>query len=170
MASDPISNKPADKTAKPAAAEPSAKPSVSPPRSAVPLGSPTPRVPTARASTAATLRSLETPALPPRTVKCPKCGADTREVARFCQRCHMTLRFTCPSCKHEQRTGGTCEKCGIDFLKYIGAVVAAKKDEADAAHERLERRSKLLRNILYIPLTGGLSLLSMLRPKRDGNK
>ena len=102
----------------------------------------------------------------------------------------MTLRFTCPSCKHEQRTGGTCEKCGIDFLKYIGAVVAverasgqqqrlatydgavvaAKKDEADAAHERLERRSKLLRNILYIPLTGGLSLLSMLRPKRDGNK
>jgi len=74
----------------------------------------------------------------------------------------MTLRFTCPSCKHEQRTGGTCEKCGIDFLKYIGAVVAAK--------ERLERRSKLLRNILYIPLTGGLSLLSMLRPKRDANK
>jgi hypothetical protein len=79
----------------------------------------------------------------------------------------MTLRFTCPSCKHEQRTGGTCEKCGIDFLKYIGAIVAAKKDESDAAHERLERRSKLLRNILYIPLTGGLSLFSMLRPKRD---
>jgi hypothetical protein len=82
----------------------------------------------------------------------------------------MTLRFTCPSCKHEQRTGGTCEKCGINFLKYIAAVVAVKKDEADATHERLEQRSKLLRNILVIPLTGGLSLLRMLGPKRDSKK
>jgi hypothetical protein len=107
---------------------------------------------------------------PPRTVKCPKCGVDAREVARFCQRCHMTLRFTCPACKHEQRKGGSCEKCGVDFLKYITAVVDAKKDNRDAAHDRLERRSSFVKNILFIPLTGGLSLLSLLRPKKDSSK
>jgi hypothetical protein len=106
----------------------------------------------------------------PRTVKCPKCGADAREVARFCQRCHMTLRYTCPACKNEQRKGGSCEKCGVDFLKYIVAVVDAKKDTRDLAQERLERRSSLVKNVLAIPLTGGLSLLTLLRPKKDSTK
>ena len=110
------------------------------------------------------------PTVPPRMVKCPKCGADEREVARFCRRCHMTLRYTCPACKHEQRKGGSCEKCGVDFLKYIVAVVDAKKDSRDVAQERFDRRSGLVKNVLMIPLTGGLSLLSLLRPKRDKSK
>lgn len=92
-------------------------------------------------------------------MKCPKCGAEARDVARFCQRCHATLRFSCPSCGHEQRVGGVCEKCGTNFLKYINAVVAMKKVAADAAQDRFERRSGFLANILLIPLTGGLSLL-----------
>src|ERR1700676_1932145 len=74
-------------------------------------------------------------------VKCPKCGTEVRDIAKFCTRCHSTLRFQCPSCKNEQRHGGTCDKCGIDFLKYIGAVVIAKKAEADQIHERIEQRS-----------------------------
>jgi hypothetical protein len=105
-----------------------------------------------------------------RTVKCPKCGADAREVARFCQRCHMTLRFTCPACKNEQRKGGTCEKCGVDFLKYITAVVDAKKDTRDVAQDRFDRRTSLVKNVLLIPITGGLSLLGLLRPKKDNSK
>lgn len=105
-----------------------------------------------------------------RTVKCPKCGASAREVARFCQRCHMTLRFSCPACKHEQRTGSTCEKCGVDFLKYIVAVVDAKKQSRDAEQERFDRRTSLVKNILAIPLTGGLSLLALIRPKKTTAK
>jgi zinc ribbon protein len=105
-----------------------------------------------------------------RTVKCPKCGATAREVARFCQRCHMTLRFSCPACKNEQRNGGTCEKCGVDFLKYIVAVVDAKKQSRDAEQERFERRTGLVKNILAIPLTGGLSLLALFRPKKTPAK
>ena len=31
------------------------------------------------------------------TYKCPKCGTNARDVARFCPRCHTTLRFECPS-------------------------------------------------------------------------
>ena len=100
------------------------------------------------------------------TYKCPKCGTDAREVARFCPRCHTTLKFECPSCGNRQRTGGKCEKCGVDFIKYIGAVVAAKKAEADAVHERLENRSSLLKGLLWLPFNGGVSLMRYFFVKR----
>ncbi len=100
-------------------------------------------------------------------VNCPKCGTPVRDVARFCTRCHATLRFRCPSCGHEQRHGGACEKCGIDFLKYISAVIDAKKDEADRFHERLEQRSTLMKNILWVPFTLGIPLIRSLLISRD---
>jgi hypothetical protein len=92
-------------------------------------------------------------------MQCPKCGNEARDIARFCQRCHATLRYQCPSCKNEQRHGGTCDKCGVDFLKYISAIVAAKQAEADAAHERLEQSSNLMKNVLLTPFTLGIPLL-----------
>jgi zinc ribbon protein len=95
-------------------------------------------------------------------MKCPKCGTEARDIARFCPRCHMTLRFECPSCKHEQRHGGQCDKCGVDFLKYVNAVVAGKKNEADAARERLEDRSNLMKNVLFAPFTMGIPLIRSL--------
>lgn len=103
----------------------------------------------------------------PSTLQCPKCGTSVRSVARFCQKCHATMRFECPSCKHTQRTGGTCESCGINFLKYIGAVVAAKQEEADAIHEKLERRSALMKNLLLAPFTGGINLIRFFIRGRD---
>ena len=92
-------------------------------------------------------------------MQCPKCGAEAREVARFCARCHQTLRFECPACKHEQRHGGGCDACGVDFMKYVGAVMAAKKNESDAAHEKSQSRSALLKHLLWSPVTGGFPLL-----------
>src|SRR5579864_4437413 len=105
-----------------------------------------------------------------KTVKCPKCGTDVREVARFCQRCHHTMRYECPSCHHQQRTGGKCEKCGIDFLKYIGAVVTQKQAQADAFHERMEQRSTLMKNILWMPFTLGYPIIRDYFIKRDRKK
>lgn len=104
---------------------------------------------------------------PAAAYKCPKCGTDARDVARFCPRCHTTLRFECPSCGNRQRAAGKCEKCGIDFIKYIGAVLAAKKAEADAIHERLESRSNFLKAFLLLPFNGGVSLLRYFFLKRD---
>ena len=101
------------------------------------------------------------------TYKCPRCGTNARDVARFCPRCHTTLRFECPSCGNRQRTAGKCEKCGIDFIKYIGAVVAAKKAEADVVHERLENRSNFLKAFLLLPFNGGLSLIRFFFLKSD---
>jgi hypothetical protein len=94
-----------------------------------------------------------------RMIKCPKCGGDAREIARFCPRCHATLRFECPACKHEQRKGGSCEKCGVDFVKYISAVVAAKQIEADQIHDRIERRTGIIKQVFLLPITGGYSLI-----------
>jgi Double zinc ribbon len=94
-----------------------------------------------------------------RFMSCPKCGAEGRDNPRFCPRCHATLRYQCPSCHHEQSHGGTCDECGVDFLKYLGVVVSAKKAEADAMHERVELRSTLLKGILFAPFTAGLPLI-----------
>jgi len=82
----------------------------------------------------------------------------------------MTLRYKCPSCAHEQRHGGTCDKCGVDFLKYIGAILSAKKVEADAAHERLEERSTLMKNVLLTPFTMGIPLIRSLILGSRGKK
>jgi hypothetical protein len=116
--------------------------------------------------------ALGTPATPTpqKTVKCPKCGTDVRDVARFCQRCHHTMRYECPSCHNQQRTGGKCEKCGIDFLKYIGAVVTQKQAEADVFHERIEQRSTLMKNILWMPFTLGFPIIRDFFVKRERKK
>jgi hypothetical protein len=100
-------------------------------------------------------------------MECPKCGQTVRDVATFCTRCHMTLRFKCPACQNEQRHGGTCDKCGVDFLKYGAALIAQSRAKTDAEHDRLEGRSNLLKNLLFIPLTGGISLVRQLLVTKD---
>jgi hypothetical protein len=126
--------------------------------------------PSGGASRSAISSSLDaTPAKQP-TVKCPKCGSDVREVARFCQRCHRTMRYECPACKHSQREGGKCEKCGVDFLKYISAVVSSKAAEADAIHDRLEQRSAFMKNLMWLPFTLGIPIIRDYFVKRDRRK
>ena len=102
-------------------------------------------------------------------MNCPKCNTERSDGARFCRRCHTTLRYECPACHHEQREGGRCEKCGVDFMKYITAVMAAKKAEADAAHERSMRNSNLLKNLMLSPFTLGIPLIrDLLSNSRKG--
>ena len=47
-------------------------------------------------------------------------------------------------------------------MKYIAAVVAAKKDQAAAAHARVEERSSLVKDILLLPFNLGIPLLRRL--------
>ena len=95
-------------------------------------------------------------------MKCPKCANEASDDMRFCPRCHATLRYECPSCHHEQRQGVSCEKCGVDFLKYAGFVVTAEKAASDAARDRAQRRSVLLKGILFAPFTAGIPLIRQL--------
>ena len=102
-------------------------------------------------------------------MNCPKCSAAAAETARFCPRCHATLRYVCPACSYEQRHGGTCEKCGVDFLKFLSAVVASKKIEADRARDRTQQRTGLVKGLLWLPFDMGISLLrNLFRGSRSG--
>ena len=92
-------------------------------------------------------------------MNCPRCKTEANDSARYCPRCHTTLRYQCPACKHEQMQGGKCEKCGVDFLKYIVAMMQTKKDEAARSHEKLARSSSLLKNILLMPFNMGIPLI-----------
>jgi len=98
---------------------------------------------------------------------CPKCGQKIRDVQTYCTRCHATIRFKCPACRNEQRHGGKCDKCGVDFLKYQTALMAQKQIEADAERERLENRSGFLKNLLWVPMTGGISLVRYFLKSKD---
>ena len=92
-------------------------------------------------------------------MNCPRCKTEAADDARFCPRCHATLRYQCPACKHEQLQGGQCEKCGVDFLKYIVAMMQSKKYQAELAHEKSARGSTLLKNLLFAPFNLGIPLI-----------
>jgi zinc-ribbon domain len=89
------------------------------------------------------------------TLLCPKCGRETPATARFCIRCHATLRFTCPACKHAQTHGGTCD---ADFAKYA-VVLDMQLAAAEAERKRYRNQATLVRQLVLLPVTGGLSLL-----------
>ena len=93
------------------------------------------------------------------------------DIARFCGRCHATLRYECPSCHHEQRQGGACEKCGVDFAKYLNMLLASNRDRSQKEHESLSRRSILLKDLLMVPFNMGIPLIRSLlggRRAHDG--
>jgi hypothetical protein len=95
-------------------------------------------------------------------MQCPKCHHENRQSAQFCTRCHTPLRFTCPSCKHIQEQGGKCERCGVDFAKYAAMLVFQASADARDRRERSQERASLAKQILLVPLTGGLSLVRYL--------
>ena len=95
-------------------------------------------------------------------MRCPKCSQENTDAAQYCSRCHAPLRFVCPACKHVQTHGDKCEKCGVDFAKYAGMMMFQVKTQADKEHERLRQRAGFFKQILLLPITGGLSLLHYL--------
>src|SRR6266508_5335482 len=99
-------------------------------------------------------------------VTCPKCGVSSPNTARFCTRCHFPLRFVCPACAHVQDRRDTCEACGVDFVKYAMARVAQITARSEREAARMQKRSAVFREVILAVLTGGLSLLKYLRPRR----
>ena len=102
-------------------------------------------------------------------MRCSKCGQDNPEQVQFCLRCHAPLRFTCPGCQHLQDHGDQCDQCGLNFGKYTTMLLLQAQTEAQSEHKRLLRRNSILKQIVLLPITGGLSLFGLLRSlfKRD---
>ena len=102
-------------------------------------------------------------------MNCPKCHTENPVEARFCTRCHMTLKFVCPTCRHSQDHGGACDQCGLNFAKYALVLELQAQNEQRRAREREKDRATLVRQALLVPLTGGLSLMKFVRKRlREG--
>jgi len=101
-------------------------------------------------------------------MECPKCRQQNPETVQFCRRCHTPLRYVCPACRHVQPAGGKCEQCGVDFAKYAVMLQFQAQAQAEQAHRRLRTRTSILKHIVLLPVTGGLSLLKFLRARLRG--
>ena len=101
-------------------------------------------------------------------MQCPKCQQENPEGAAFCVRCHTPLRFTCPTCRHAQTHGGKCDQCGLDFAKYTAALEFQMKTQGAQERERVKNVSGLIKQVLLLPITGGLSLVKYVRGRLLG--
>jgi hypothetical protein len=92
-------------------------------------------------------------------MQCAKCKTENSDTVTFCVRCHTPLKYTCPACKHVQLQGGKCEKCGVDFAKYAAMLVFQAKDSVQRERAKAKERAGIWKQILLLPITGGLSLI-----------
>ena len=93
---------------------------------------------------------------------CPKCRQENPEKAQYCVRCHTPLSYTCPACKHVQTHGGKCDQCGVDFVKYSAMLLFSAKDAAARERERTRAQTSIIKQIVLLPITGGISLVKYL--------
>lgn len=102
-------------------------------------------------------------------MQCPKCREENPENSQFCRRCHAPMCYTCPSCRHVQDHGGKCDACGLDFAKYVTALQFQARAQAERQRERSNTRTGLIKQILLLPITGGLSLIKYVRSRLEGD-
>jgi hypothetical protein len=95
-------------------------------------------------------------------MECPKCKTVNVDTEQFCRRCHMTLLYKCPACGGTQRQAAKCNHCGVDFAKYMHMVVAQEQIRADREHEKVRERASTWKQIILLPVTGGISLIKFL--------
>jgi hypothetical protein len=57
----------------------------------------------------------------------------------------------------------------VDFAKYLAMMHFQMKSESDQDRQRLKNRSALFKQILLLPITGGLSLLKYFRSRLLGD-
>jgi hypothetical protein len=94
---------------------------------------------------------------------CPKCQCANPETAQFCVRCHATLHFTCPSCKHTQN------QCGVDLVKFAAMREFQMETQTRQQRETAKTRHDLIKQALLLPVTGGWSLLRYMRSAVRGD-
>jgi hypothetical protein len=67
-----------------------------------------------------------------------------------------------------QLHGGKCDKCGLDFAKYAAMLVFQAKDAAQSERAKTRSRSAIVKQVLLLPITGGLSLIRYFAAKGRG--
>jgi len=98
-------------------------------------------------------------------MKCSKCGQENEDTIAFCVRCHHPMRFVCPACQYTQSHGGQCDKCGVDFAKYMTAMAFQAESRAKQSRETARQRYWVIKQVMLAVLTFGLSLLFFRRSR-----
>ena len=104
-------------------------------------------------------------------MRCPKCGADNREVRKFCAKCAAPLPRPCPQCGASNELGEDfCGECGT-ALGVSAAAGSAKKSSdteirvADTfGPENLEGERKTI-TALFADIKGSMDLIETLDPE-----
>jgi uncharacterized membrane protein YvbJ len=78
------------------------------------------------------------------------------------------LSYICPACKHVQAHGGQCEQCGVNFAKYSAMLVFAAQQTASRQRQRTRARASIVKQIILLPITGGISLARYLLGRLKG--
>jgi predicted ATPase/class 3 adenylate cyclase len=90
---------------------------------------------------------------------CPKCGADNRESAKFCDGCGAPLLAHCPSCGIVARAGARfCDSCGAALLA-VAPVTGANASLASTGGERRHL------TVLFSDLVNSTAIASQLDPE-----
>jgi hypothetical protein len=78
------------------------------------------------------------------------------------------LSYICPACKHVQAHGGQCDQCQVDFAKYSAMLVFTAQQTASRQRQRTRARTSVVKQIILLPITGGISLARYLLERLRG--
>jgi hypothetical protein len=67
-----------------------------------------------------------------------------------------------------QLHGGKCDRCGVDFAKYGAMLVFRATQQAEVERAKAKERASIFKQIVMIPVTGGLSLLKFVKGRSRG--
>ena len=112
-------------------------------------------------------------------MKCPKCGSENRQEAKFCKDCGIKLELICPECKFVcQLTAKYCDHCGTR-VSLTGPDLTPLDDKIDkiqrylpqgltqkilAQRDRIEGERKNV-TVLFCDMAGFTALSDQLDPE-----
>src|SRR5271155_1823014 len=91
-------------------------------------------------------------------MRCPRCGSDNREGAKFCSECATPFRAKCSHCGAENSLGAKfCDECGISLRPPAAAPLEVLTPEVLGERRHL--------TILFCDLVGSTRLAAQLDPE-----
>jgi class 3 adenylate cyclase/tetratricopeptide (TPR) repeat protein len=115
-------------------------------------------------------------------MKCPRCEADNRDVARFCRECGATFAAVCPSCGAQVEAGSKfCDSCGAALAAAPAPAAALSRFVSPDSYTPKHLAEKILTSkaalegerkqvtVLFADLKGSMELLADRDPEDARN-
>ena len=102
-------------------------------------------------------------------MRCPNCGCENREGAKFCNECAAPLALRCPSCGTENRPGAKfCNECAASLTVEVQSPksqvqsLESKPSPTERVSSEGERRQL---TVMFCDLVGSTALSEQLDPE-----